>query len=234
MKQKLNNLYIVIFSISLLYSLLIMSFYLSCFIDKNLLYNLIIKYNTKNYLPFDISNEDLKLISTELIQYISGKLAFLETKVNINNVLTSFFSIRSKIHMSDVKYIINMLLNSCYVSIFLCLFSLIKINSFKNNPFDKIYTVYKKILILFYIIFGIIIIFALFDFNAFFITFHKIAFNNDLWLLDPNEDYIICLLPEKIFMIYGIRIAISAIVASLLPLFCFRLLSKIQLPQEAK
>lgn len=40
---------------------------------------------------------------------------------------------------------------------------------------------------------------ALIDFNAVFVQFHHIFFDNDLWLFDPAEDYMIRMLPEGLF-----------------------------------
>ena len=80
----------------------------------------------------------------------------------------------------------------------------------------------------------VVLIFAAINFDAFFIRFHKLLFTNDLWLLDPNEDYIICLLPENIFMTYGLRIVITMLVLLLLSVFSLHILSKIQSRQEAK
>lgn len=46
------------------------------------------------------------------------------------------------------------------------------------------------------VLFGI---YALIDFDALFIKFHEIAFNNDDWLFNPKTDPIIRLLPESFF-----------------------------------
>ena len=37
------------------------------------------------------------------------------------------------------------------------------------------------------------------DFTSFWTWFHTIFFSNQLWLLDPNTDFMICMLPETIF-----------------------------------
>ena len=37
------------------------------------------------------------------------------------------------------------------------------------------------------------------DFTSFWTWFHTIFFTNQLWLLDPNTDFMICMLPETIF-----------------------------------
>lgn len=44
------------------------------------------------------------------------------------------------------------------------------------------------------------------DFNRYFTYFHLIFFNNDLWLLNPNTDLLIQMLPEEFFISIFIRI----------------------------
>ena len=39
------------------------------------------------------------------------------------------------------------------------------------------------------------------DFDAMFVLFHKIAFNNDAWLFNPATDPIITVLPQEFFML---------------------------------
>ena len=233
MRNKFNKIYYYIFSISLIYFVLFTAFYLVCFMDKDGLYKLITKFETYNYLPFKLSDYDLKNLCSELMKYISGKLPFLETKVTIDNVLTEFYSVRSKIHMADVRHLIIIFRNICFMSIAICIFSLFKINNLKN-AIHNLKKAYLKTLIILILLFTVLIIIASLDFSSFFVKFHELLFTNDLWLLDPNVDYIICLLPEKLFMTYAIRIVIAMIIALVLPYLCLLLLSKIQPRQEAK
>lgn len=233
MNKKFYNLYLFLFSISLIYFLLFAAFYLTCFLNKNGLYKLIIDNETYKNLPFTLSDFDLKNLSNELMKYISGHMQFLETKVTIDGVLTDFYSLRSKIHMADVRNIISVFKNVCFASIAICIFSMFKINTY-NLSISDIKKSYIKTLIIVAILLIVIIVYASVDFDAFFIKFHETLFDNDLWLLDPSEDYIICLLPEKIFMIYAARIAISMIISLILPFLCLQLLSKTQPHQEAK
>ena len=44
------------------------------------------------------------------------------------------------------------------------------------------------------------------DFTAVFTKFHELLFNNDLWLLDPETDYMIRILPEGFFLDMTLRI----------------------------
>ncbi len=231
--EKFNNIYFSIFSIAFLYFLLFTSFYLVCFLDKNGLYKLIIEYKTYENLPFSIDDSYLKTLASELMEYISGKLLFLETKVPINGIITDFYSIRSKIHMADVRNIIVTLKNVNYVSMLLCIISLFKIIN-TENVIIKLKKIYIRTTLIIIVALVIIFTFGLINFDSFFIKFHELLFTNDLWLLDPSEDYIICLLPEKIFMTYGLRIVIAMIVSILFSVGLLQILSKIQLRQEAK
>jgi integral membrane protein (TIGR01906 family) len=233
MNKKFNNLFLSLFSISIIYFMLFAAFYLVCFLDKDGLYKLIIKNETYKNLPFTLSDFDLKNLSRELMQYISGKLQFLETKVTINGIITDFYSLRSKIHMGDVRNLIINFRNVSFVAIIICIFSLFKIQKL-DEPIEKLKSSYLKTLLVVGILLIALIIYASNNFDAFFIKFHETLFTNDLWLLDPSEDYIICLLPEKIFMIYGLRIGIAMLVALALPYLFLQILSRIQLHQEAK
>lgn len=233
MYNRFKKIYYYIFSISLIYFILFTAFYLVCFLDTDGLYKLILKLGTNKNLPFELSDFDLRKLTSELMKYISLKIPFLETKVTIDNLLTDFYSVRSKIHMADVRNLIMVFRNGCFVAIALCIFSLFKIKN-SNNAIQNLKRAYLKTIIAFFVLIFTIIIIASVNFSLVFVKFHELLFTNDLWLLDPNVDYIICLLPEKLFMTYAIRIVIAMIMSLVLPYLCFLLLSKIQLRQEAK
>ena len=47
------------------------------------------------------------------------------------------------------------------------------------------------------------------DFSKYFIVFHHIFFDNDLWILNPATDMLINIVPEPFFMDTALRIAIT-------------------------
>ena len=47
------------------------------------------------------------------------------------------------------------------------------------------------------------------NFSKYFIVFHHIFFNNDLWMLDPQTDLLINIVPEPFFMDTAARIGIT-------------------------
>ena len=60
-------------------------------------------------------------------------------------------------------------------------------------------------------IFSILLVWALADFDGLFVTFHRAAFTNDGWLLDPRTDLLIRLMPQRFFISLGIRGALRAL-----------------------
>ena len=64
------------------------------------------------------------------------------------------------------------------------------------------------------------------DFDSLFVLFHRIAFTNDLWLLDPRTDLMIQLMPTSFFIEYAAVIAgfflAAAVVLLLFSLFTNR------------
>lgn len=75
-------------------------------------------------------------------------------------------------------------------------------------------------ILLFLIVFGMIV-----DFNYTFTLFHKIMFTNDLWILDPNSDFLIMIYPQRFFLEISAAIIILFILINLiifLSFFSFR------------
>ena len=68
---------------------------------------------------------------------------------------------------------------------------------------------------------GAAALYAALDFENAFILTHRLLFSNDLWLLDPNTDLLICLMPEPMFTFLAGRLAAVVIPAWLLiPTLC--------------
>ena len=66
------------------------------------------------------------------------------------------------------------------------------------------------------------------NFEGSFVLFHKIMFNNDYWIFDPNLDPVINILPEEFFFHAGLMILILIIIASLTNYLIYRFLKREQ------
>ena len=58
---------------------------------------------------------------------------------------------------------------------------------------------------------GAFALWAALDFDGAFVFFHRLLFDNDLWLLDPETDLLIRLCPEQMFQAMGARIALISL-----------------------
>lgn len=230
--NKLNTLFSYIFAISIIYFIIVATVYLVCFLDKNMLLKLFDRFHTPDLLPFTLSRENLDLIQRDLMDYLAGKIPFLETEVVANDTILEFYSIRSKIHMGDVRNIFMIMFRLSYLSIILCIISYFKIITSCKKPFTLIKKAYSHVLIVFSVVFIALIVYAVIDFESFFVSFHQILFDNDYWLLDPNIDYIICLLTEEVFVTIGIRLVIVASILLLLFFFILYFCQKLNLTEK--
>ena len=63
-----------------------------------------------------------------------------------------------------------------------------------------------------------ILVWGMISFDGLFTAFHKLAFTNDLWLMDARTDMLIRLMPETFFRSLGIKVLLAVGVAALV---CF-------------
>lgn len=149
---------------------------------------------SKNYYLYEFNrikpenelNIDPKFIryaAQVIAEYLSGRRDNLEVPGFKN-----FFNEREIEHMKDVKNIFRYLI---YLTIIIgvLIFILIKKQDFPNIFLFSFIPI---------IIFLILYLFVPFD--KLFIDFHLILFKNDLWLLNPETDRLIVLLPEEFFI----------------------------------
>ncbi len=63
----------------------------------------------------------------------------------------------------------------------------------------------KTALWLFSMLAAVLVLWAVIDFDGLFVTFHRIAFRNDFWLLNPRTDLLIRLMPQALFVHLGLK-----------------------------
>lgn len=133
----------------------------------------------------------------------------------------SLFNQKEIDHMIDVKNLIQATLLFERIGLVLLLVFFI---FFLFREGSKIfYENFKRIILgsfliwsilLFLIIFGMIV-----DFNYTFTLFHKIMFTNDLWILDPNNDFLIMIFPQRFFLEISAAIIILFLLINLIIYF---------------
>ncbi|MEG2783454.1 MAG: TIGR01906 family membrane protein [Lachnospiraceae bacterium] len=172
----------------------------------------------KEYQKYDVTSElEMKLpevmhVTKEMMSYLRGnrKNLVVETKVNGNT--REFFNDREKAHMKDVQHLFlgGLVLRRVAIGIFL-LCILILVGS-KGKICYLLTRAYQIGLGIFAILLGIVGYLFSQDFTTYFMKFHELFFTNDLWILDPETDLMIRMLPEEFFSDMVARIGIIFVV----------------------
>jgi len=140
-------------------------------------------------------------MAEELTRYLSGRLP----------MLSSLFTERESAHMVDVLHLFQL---GKWVSIATVAFYLIVVPVALCKAPALIGRLQMGM--------GLFFVFALFlaiwataDFEGWFVAMHKVAFANDLWLLDPRESTLIQMLPIDFFIraVRGVAIRFLALTA---------------------
>nr|WP_142410717.1 TIGR01906 family membrane protein [Clostridium sp. Marseille-P7770] len=171
------------------------------------------KYQVLNDLP-EMNMDDLLDVTDEMMAFLRGKRENLHVYTTMGGEYREFFNDREIAHMEDVRglFIGGLWLRRIGILITLCFASLAYFWGHKSAE----RTAALKRLIPKSLCIGTGAVFAVSlvligiistDFTKYFIVFHKIFFNNDLWVLDPRTDMLINIVPEGFFFDTAARIA---------------------------
>ena len=203
-------------AISLILILLITSVDFNCF-NKNFFAKEYTELNTAQTLG--MTEEDLNTATFTLLDYLKGDRDDIKVEIQVKGTKTDAFNAREASHMVDVRGLYEFAILVRYISIGILLASIVFMIAYaKTGAFTHLSIAYMKTAVLFAVFIGMVGVWALADFDAFWTAFHRIAFRNDLWLLNPNTDLMINLFPSAFFSKLVFRI-IAGFVISFAALF---------------
>ncbi len=166
-----------------------------------------------------MSEADLKMVTENIIDYITGPRENLDMQATINGEYVEVFNEREKAHMVDVEQLFDLL---GYV-IALLFFATIGIfswltrkdqTSVVNQVVGKLYltilATYAIVAFLFWL--------AAQDFTLFWELFHQGIFTNDLYKLDPATSVMINMFPESFFYAICFEIVENFTIVCILPI----------------
>ena len=123
-------------------------------------------------------------------------------------------SVNGAIHFEQVKVIFVNITYALYFCLSISLFMVLKYNFINIKRFLKYSTT------LLFVLPVMLAIPFIINFDDSFTAFHKLFFNNDYWLFDPDKDPIIKILPEQFFFHCAVLIIFLLVLAG-----CFLLLT---------
>ena len=155
----------------------------------------------------DMEMEDAMYVTREMMAYLKGDRERLSVVTTVEGTEQDFFNEQDRLHMGDVQglFLGGLALRRWAFAVLAAALVFLAAACRKE--------MWRTLARSFQVVLGILAALILFlgiamarNFNAVFTKFHEIFFDNDLWIFDPAEDYMIRMLPEGLFFDMVIRI----------------------------
>ncbi len=192
-------------SIAVVVILLISGFQAAMYADFGVYEREYIKYQVLREL--DMEMEDAMYVTREMMAYLKGDRERLSVVTTVEGTEQDFFNEQDRLHMDDVQglFLGGLALRRWAFAVLAAALVFLAAACRKE--------IWRTLARSFQVVLGILAALILFlgiamarNFNAVFTKFHEIFFDNDLWIFDPAEDYMIRMLPEGLFFDMVIRI----------------------------
>ncbi len=195
---------ILAFSVTII--LLISSFETAMYSDFGVYEREYEKYDVLDDLGMTM--EDTMHVTREMMAYLRGDRDVLSVETTVEGRQQDFFNEQDRFHMAEVRNLfiggLDLRLGACAAAV-LCILILIFLRADWRKIVPRSYWIVLAVIGVLLAVFAAA---AVIDFNAVFVGFHHIFFDNDLWLFDPAEDYMIRMLPEGLFADMVVRIGV--------------------------
>ena len=150
--------------------------------------------------------EEAYPIAAEMMAaYLRGDTTAFQIVYTKDGVEYAAFNEREQQHMADVQSLFRLCSDALYWGTAVSAVSLVMLFVDRDrNALRYFRRGILGVLVLTAIVAG----WAAIDFDSIFVLFHRIAFTNDLWLLDPRTSMLIRLMPTSFFAAWVVRIGI--------------------------
>ncbi len=186
----------------LLFVLLTTSIEIAVYADMGYFQREYKKYNVLEKVH--MQEEDLLFVTEQMMSYLKGNRQDLSIETIIDGEKKEFFNEKEKAHMQDVKALFLKAQLFRKIGIVICLL-ITGFMVWKKEKMLLLQTIRASMLCL-VLVTAVTAFVISTNFNQYFTLFHKIFFSNDLWLLDPQTDRLINIVPEPFFIDTSIRI----------------------------
>lgn len=171
-------------------------------------------YYEKEYTKYNVTADvlmemdDLLDVTREMMAYLRGNREDLHVPTIVDGQPREFFNEREIAHMEDVRGLFLgglMIRRICVILAAACVILLIVLKAKIKKVLPSSVCVGTGLF--FVIACGLAALIST-DFTKYFVIFHQIFFDNDLWILDARTDLLINIVPEPFFMDTAARIGI--------------------------
>ncbi len=194
----------LILGFALIAALLITSFEIAMYADFDVYRQEYEKYDVLSDL--NMSMDDAMDVTRQMMDYLRGEGDTLSVITTVDGREQDFFNEQDRFHMGEVRDLfiggLNIRTGALVIAV-LCILFLILTKADLKKTVPAGYQAALAVTAAALLFLGIA---CAVDFNAVFVKFHHIFFDNDLWIFDPAEDYMIRMLPEGLFFDMVVRI----------------------------
>ena len=202
--NKLNWFAGILMSLALLLAVFITSFQFAVYGNMNWYRRTYERYDVLSQV--DMTMDDLMYVTEEMMEYLINNREELVVYTTIGGEYKDFFGPQERFHMWEVQVLFLGGLELRYIAIIVMLLSLVVLLFTKGDL--------KKILPrAFWIALGgtvgvatTLALIIYFNFSRAFVIFHEIFFDNDYWIFNPRDSYMIRVLPEELFYDMALRV----------------------------
>lgn len=155
----------------------------------------------------DMSIDHVMYVTEHMMNYLIGKEEKLSVVTTVEGREQDFFNDRDRLHMRDVR---NLFQGGVKVGVICLVVAAVILAVLRKREEDwkRLYFRTYSIALSVWLVTGVLLGIAFsVDFTTCFTIFHKLFFTNNLWIFDPETDYMIRMLPEGFFWDMVIRIS---------------------------
>ena len=173
------------------------------------------KYRVTDDLNMKIDN--VMAVTEHMMAYLIGKEEKLSIVTDVDGEHQDFFNEQDRLHMADVRNLFLGGLKLRNYALILATILMIVLMAKKADFRRLVPQGYLQALFVYLILAAILGVAMSIDFTSCFTLFHKLFFTNNLWIFDPETDYMIRMLPEGFFSDMVIRVGVIFIVLLAVP-----------------
>ena len=234
MKTLFYRLLAVIFSLFLIFTLLITSFEAVCYWNPGYYEAEFEKYDVLDSLQEwrgeTMTMDDLTAVMHQTMVYLRGDRENLIVETEINGREAEFYNENEKSHMADVRvlFVASVTLRALAILAILAIFGLLLILE-HGRALYWLGRGFLRVCLAIGILAALFGLLAATDFTKYFTLFHELFFSQGNWMFDPRESRMINMLPEGFFSDTALRILLTflgAIAVLLIPAGIFTKFAK--------
>lgn len=173
------------------------------------------KYRVTDDLNMKIDN--VMAVTEHMMAYLIGKEEKLSIVTDVDGEHQDFFNEQDRLHMADVRNLFLGGLKLRNYAVILATILMIVLMAKKADFRRLVPQGYLQALFVYLILAAILGVAMSIDFTSCFTLFHKLFFTNNLWIFDPETDYMIRMLPEGFFSDMVIQVGVIFIVLLAVP-----------------